>query len=96
MENDWFLGENWIEKMEKEAEKIRIGKEVDKRLLENVEYQRKLKDIDIKLGLLREKIKELLNSKTDLTIEYTNKELENMGSKYRYPKRGESNPLGLV
>lgn len=87
MKNDWFFGdEDWIKNMETEAEKIRIGEEVDKRLLENVEYQTKLKDIDIKLGLLKKKTEELLNSKTDLKIEYANKELENMGSKYRYSK----------
>ena len=83
---DWLgNGNDWIKQMEIEAEKIKIGQEVDKRLLVNIEYQNKLKDIDIMMGLLNKKRKELIDSKRKLLIEYSNKELENMGSKYRYP-----------
>lgn len=83
---DWLgSGNDWIKQMKIEAEKIKIGKEVDKRLLVNIEYQNKLKDIDIMMGLLNKKRKELIDSRRKLLIEYSNKELESMGSKYRYP-----------
>ena len=84
--DDWGRNNDWIKKMQIEAEKIKIGQEVDKRLLLNVEYQSKVKDIDIMLGLLHKKERELINDKRKLQIEYSNKELENMGSKYRYPE----------
>lgn len=85
--NDWFRN------MEREAQKISDKQKMEEKLTTNYEYQNKLKELDIKLGLVNKKMKELIYEKEKLKVEYGNKELENMGSIFRLKLKDPNNPF---
>ena len=84
---------DWFESFEVKAQRMMVEEKVNEKLKTNDEYKDKVREIDIQIKLLRDKIGDLNYEKQKLKVEYGNKELENMGSKYRMKLKKKDDPF---